>query len=282
MKSIVQLLSPHDKIGIIAVSNEILLFKNEEAAKQCPSNNSNANNIINKSNSTKTNSSHTNKTMEDNLRVYSATYGTKKRIIDFIESLNQTQEATNHSLGFKYSFALLKQLYGRMFNETGDNNNNNNKNNDVNHMMAAGNYHQQQRQPLPITFLYVTRGLLFPLTEARTVMDTIAKGQANIPFPVVINTCAVIIDEKRVMYEKQFLNDIVVQNYSKYAIDVPTVLINNKQKTEGIMYTMSGESDIQRIALEIFTEFYEKNDSIDQNLKIHAPAIDTFSKGELN
>lgn len=270
VKSIVQLLSSHDKIGIIAVSNKILLFKNEEVAKQYTSNNSNiANNNNNSSNSTTRIGSSVNlndKTNNDSidtllLRVYSATRTTKKRIIDFIENLNQTQEATNHPLGFKYAFALLKQLYEKTVNDVG----------------AAGMQKQQQKE-LPITFLYVTRGLLFPLTEARTVMNTIAKGQANIPFPVVINTCAVIIDEKRIMYEKQFLNDVISQNYTKYGIDVPTWLTH--KKIEGKLYSLTDLTDVNTISLQIFTEYYEKNYSIGQSLMIHSPIVDAYSKGK--
>lgn len=270
VKNIVQLLSSHDKIGIIAVSNKILLFKNEEVAKQYTSNNSNIANNSSSSNSTtrigssvNINDDKTNNETLRELRVYSATRTTKKRIIDFIENLNQTQEATNHPLGFKYAFALLKQLYEiKNVNDP---------------TLAAGNM-QKQTKELPITFLYVTRGLLFPLTEARTVMNTIAKGQANIPFPVVINTCAVIIDEKRIMYEKQFLNDVISQNYTKYGIDVPAWL--TLKKVEGKLYSLTDPTDANTISLQIFTEYYEKNYSIDQNLMIHSPIVDAYSKGK--
>lgn len=195
-------------------------------------------------------------TTTDNLKVYSATFGTKKRIIDFIEKLNSTQEATNHSLGFKFAFALLKQLYHDTFVDD-----------------------TRKTEPLPITFLYVTRGLLFPLTEAKLVMDTICQGQATLPFPVQINVCAQIIDEKRVMYEKQFLTDIVQQNYSKYGVDTPSWLAN--KRVEGDMYTLKVASDVQPIAMTIFTKFYEANYSLDQNLIIHSSIIDAYSKGKL-
>lgn len=260
-------MSSHDKIGIIAVSNKILLFKNEEVAKQYTSNI--AKNSTSTSNSTTTTSRisggggsvNDNKNTNDTvlLRVYSATRTTKKRIIDFIENLNQTQEATNHPLGFKYAFALLKQLYEKNVNDDDD----------------GG---MQKQKELPITFLYVTRGLLFPLTEARTVMNTIAKGQANIPFPVVINTCAVIIDEKRIMYEKQFLNDVISQNYTKYGIDIPSWLTH--KKVEGKLYSLTDPTDVNTISLQIFTEYYEKNYSIDQSLMIHSPIVDAYSKGK--
>lgn len=279
-----QLLSSHDKIGIIAVSNKILLFKNEEVAKQYTSNNSN---IANNSNSNSTtriggsvnvNDDKANNDTLRELRVYAATRTTKKRIIDFIENLNQTQEATNHPLGFKYAFALLKQLYEQK------NVNDPTSSSSSASVAAEGNMQKQQQQnnyrqkELPITFLYVTRGLLFPLTEARTVMNTIAKGQTNIPFPVVINTCAVIIDEKRIMYEKQFLNDVISQNYTKYGIEVPAWLT---QKTvEGKLYSLTDPTDANTIALQIFTEYYEKNYSIYQSLMIHSPIVDAYSKGE--
>uniref|UniRef100_A0A336KQQ9 CSON014583 protein n=1 Tax=Culicoides sonorensis TaxID=179676 RepID=A0A336KQQ9_CULSO len=239
VKSIVQLLSSHDKIGIIAVSNKILLFKNEEFAKQYTSNNSNiANNTKNTDNNNTSSSNSTSQTggeggggriggnvniNDDNiisdisaLNFYSATQMTKKRIIDFIESLNQTKEATNHPLGFKYAFALLKQLYMQ-------------KNvNDVGKLQQQQQQANMQKQELPITFLY------------------------------------------------QFLNDVISQNYTKYGITVPTWL--TLRKSEGKLYSLTDVSDINLISLALFTEYYEKNVSIDQNLMIHSPIVDAYSK----
>lgn len=188
----------------------------------------------------------------DNVRVWPATYGTKKRIIDFIEKLNSTQEATNHSLGFKFAFGLFKRLYRDI--------------------VVDGS--------LPITFLYVTRGLFFPLTEAKTVMDTIARGQSQLPYPVQINVCAQIIDEKRVMYERQFLTDIVQQNFSKYGVDMNKRTTAAVATDSGTIYTLKTTNDVQSIAMSIFTKFYEANYSLDQNLIIHPVVIDAYSKGK--
>lgn len=303
VKSIVRVLSANDKVGIIGVSNKLLLFDNEDDATCLSNTNYCGNSSVNGTNgsggpsnrtddhrsTTSTSSARAapaappagrNRT----LRAYPVSTSTKKRIIDFIDKLNSTQEATNHSLGFKFAFALLKRIYQDRYTAK----------------VAAAN------EPLPVTFVYVTRGLFFPLAEAKTVMDTICRGQSELPFPVQINVVAQIIDEKRVMYEKQFLADIVQQNYSKYGVDaltcgrptspnksplptssssspLPSQKPNQQQPQNepGTIYFLKSASDIQAVAMSIFTKYYEANHSLDRGLIIHSPVIDVYSKGKL-
>lgn len=105
---------------------------------------------------------------------------------------------TNHSRGFAYAFDLLREREATV---------------------TAADLPMASAGAVPM-LVYVSRGLLSPLTEAKKVLATIADGQRQLRQPVIINACAIVWDEKRVMYEKQFLRDVAVQNYSKYGIDV--------------------------------------------------------------
>lgn len=162
---------------------------------------------------------------------YLATSDNKAKILNYIAALQRSTEPTNHSLGFEYSFDLLKQ--------------------------------QNLSVVKPFEFLYITRGLLSQLSDASNVLSTIAIGQQALKFPIIINTCAVILDEKHIMYEKQFLNDIVSQNYTKYNIDVsqwdfhPNNLI-------GTLYFISKKHPerINKISTEIFSDLSYRYGSI--------------------
>lgn len=49
----------------------------------------------------------------------------------------------------------------------------------------------------------------------------------------------IILDEKRVMYEKQFLKDISLQNYTKYNIDVSDWLPEVSYSLKGRMFVVN-------------------------------------------
>ena len=55
--------------------------------------------------------------------------------------------------------------------------------------------YKDESKKLPISFLYISRGLLSPLSEAKNVLQAISNGQQELPFPVVINTCAIVIGD---------------------------------------------------------------------------------------
>lgn len=92
---------------------------------------------------------------------YNATMDRKDELLKQISFLTPSKGTTNHSLAFEYSFKLLRK--------------------------------QQISRGTPLVFVYVTRGLLSRFTEAMAVLDTVAKGQASLAEPIVINTCAVIL-----------------------------------------------------------------------------------------
>ena len=67
--------------------------------------------------------------------------------------------------------------------------------------------------------LYISRGLLSSLTEAKDVLSVIARENGRLRNRVVINTYAMVEDGKPIMYEKTFLQNIAAQNFAKYLVD---------------------------------------------------------------
>lgn len=68
--------------------------------------------------------------------------------------------ATNHSLGFQTAFNIIK------------------------HSIKDSNKN--------VTIIYISRGLLSSLIEAKVVMETISTGQDSVLPNVIINTCLLI------------------------------------------------------------------------------------------
>ncbi|EFX73378.1 hypothetical protein DAPPUDRAFT_109876 [Daphnia pulex] len=68
----------------------------------------------------------------------------------------------------------------------------------------------------PVLLVYISRGLLSTLAEPRQVLELIALGQLQ--GRLVINTYALIDDGKPIMYEEAFLQDVAMQNYSRYNV----------------------------------------------------------------
>ncbi|KAK8775912.1 hypothetical protein V5799_030743, partial [Amblyomma americanum] len=100
-----------------------------------------------------------------------------------------------------------------------------------------------QKAPTEALIVYVSRGLLSSIADARPVLETIASGHRTSGHRVVINTYAVIDDGKPIMYETSFLRDIAELNFVKYNVPgVPSpelrgamVAINS---TENLSFTM--------------------------------------------
>ncbi|EFA13000.2 VWFA and cache domain-containing protein 1 [Tribolium castaneum] len=112
----------------------------------------------------------------------------KKLLYNFIDGMHKGSGATNHSLGLQKALKVIEN--SQIQNET-------------------------------VMILYISRGLLSSLTEAKAVLETIVEASQNISCPFVINTCAVIDDSRPTIYETQFLEDIALQNYQKYNISHP-------------------------------------------------------------
>lgn len=98
-------------------------------------------------------------------KMYSATMDNKLYLKRFINNLNGTKEMTNHSLAFHNAFTLLHDMQS-------------------NHIL---------QHSVPIQMIYISRGLVSPLAEAKNVLEAIANGQRSLHIPVIIDTCAIVL-----------------------------------------------------------------------------------------
>ncbi|CAH1774319.1 unnamed protein product [Owenia fusiformis] len=121
-------------------------------------------------------------------------YEAKLYFNKFIQNLEKQDTSTNHSLGFKAAFNMIR------------------------HSRPNTNSTQTSDKYL---IAYVSRGLLSPLTEAKAVMTTIAQQQARVDNSVIINTYIVIDEGKPIMYERSFLSAIAAQDFENYNIKRP-------------------------------------------------------------
>lgn len=148
------------------------------------------------------------------------------------------------------------------------------------------------------------------MPEAKTVLETIAGGQERLQRPVVINTCAIIIgklaccplmdcdnyyvfhflvtDEKRIMYERQFLRDIAVQDYGKYGVDTAGWLSPGSSSSSafnltGQIYSVSKQKahSIFVNATGLFSKYYLQAHDLDHKIHVHLPYIDTENRETL-
>ncbi|XP_016957615.1 VWFA and cache domain-containing protein CG16868 [Drosophila biarmipes] len=186
--------------------------------------------------------------------IYSATRGHKEEIFSYINSLSRAPALTNHSLGFEYSFELLHRL------------------------QQSGMINPAEQ---PVEFVYVTRGLLTNLSDAMAVLRVVADGQRRLKAPVIINTCAVVLDEKRIMYEKQFLNDVATQNYTKYEIDVTNWWPSGQQASQlaGRLFVLSkmhADTYLPQTSSKIFGQLFQER-YLSDTLEVHPPVVDVDS-----
>ncbi|XP_054157249.1 VWFA and cache domain-containing protein 1-like [Oppia nitens] len=155
-------------------------------------------------------------------RLANANYETKYQFQRFIDGLQRTNENTNHVLGLKNAFEMLANT----FEDIKDN-----------------------ESPSEALIVYISRGLLTALTDARLVMEVIAneinKAYDN-NYSFVINSYALIDDTKPVMYEMDFLREIAEMNFQKFNVLSPDpfkirpgmmVAVNS---TDNLSFTLSG------------------------------------------
>lgn len=89
-----------------------------------------------------------------------ATQHNKELLYKFIDRLNKGNGGTNHSAGFQYAFNVI----------------------------AASDINVNET----VMLLYISRGLLSSLGEAKIVMEVISEMMTKVERNVVINTCAVV------------------------------------------------------------------------------------------
>lgn len=163
----------------------------------------------------------------------------KKLFYNFIDGMYKGSGATNHSLGLQKALKVIEK--SQIQNET-------------------------------VMILYISRGLLSSLTEAKTVLETIQQASENISCPFVINTCAVIDDSRPTIYETQFLEDIALQNYNKHNISYTGNVLR------GIMIPINS-TDTVGFALTRFYNVYSQN-TFNLQKEISLPTWDKKSNGK--
>lgn len=182
--------------------------------------------------------------------MFSATLENKQIVYDFIDNLNKSAGSTNHSLGFQAAFQLFAKLY------------------------------DQKDERIPISFLYISRGLLSPLSEAKNVLEIISQGQSSLPYPVILNTCAIIIDKRRIMYEIQFLQDITYQNYTKFNLTSEWNVNDRSLSGKLFVVNKTNREYINKLGIVMFSELFEHDEFINPNLTLHKPFYDAMGDGE--
>lgn len=184
--------------------------------------------------------------------IYSTTRAHKDEILNYVNNLSLARALTNHTLGFEYAFQMLHRLQTSQLINTSEQ---------------------------PIEFVYVTRGLLTNLSDAMYVLRALAQGQHRLSAPVIINTCAVVLDEKRIMYEKQFLSDVATQNYTKFDIDVRSWLpAGQEEQLAGrffVLNKMHAET-IPRASSRVFGQLFTERFLTD-TLQVHQPVVEAES-----
>lgn len=189
----------------------------------------------------------------------------KNTLYNFIDSLQRGSGATNHSLGMEKALEVVENEIGKLVNES-------------------------------IMILYVSRGLLSSLTEAKTMLNILANFTDRIHIPVTINTCAVkdgtmeiyntysewkimiillILETKPVMYETDFLRDIAEQNYSKYNI----TFTPNIYRKVGFMLIINSTESIG-FAVARFLNHFNPSSSFIKDKNISLPVWDAISNGK--
>ncbi|KAF5289595.1 hypothetical protein FQA39_LY15042 [Lamprigera yunnana] len=157
----------------------------------------------------------------------------------FVNSLSKGNGVTNHSLGFRQALRTIKSS--------------NISNNET------------------VMLLYISRGLLSSLTEAKTVLETILSMINNLDNKIIINTCAVIDESKPIMYETHFLRDIAEQNYTKYNIN--TTIDSEK----GIMLLVNSTQGIGLAAAQFYNVLGNVN-YIENEPTVTLPIWDDIAK----
>jgi len=164
----------------------------------------------------------------------------------FIELMEKDNDATDHSLGFTRAFDLIRNTLE----------------------------HEQHElaEPGEAMIMYISRGLLSSLTDARDVLDTIAVENGKLGNRVVINTYAVIDDGKPIIWEKSFLENIAEQNFRNYLVESR----HANPVVRGVMTTVNTTKDIGSTV----GSFFKNVNKITPNVpKISLPYKDPLGSG---
>lgn len=148
-----------------------------------------------------------------------------------MDSLIRDNDRTNHTQAFAAAFDLYAQYF-------------------------ASNGADTRLHSIYPTIIYVSRGLLSEITEAKQVLATIMNGihhveqtmesstqagRSTLVNPIQINAVALMEPGKLVMWETQFLQDVASQNFSKHKLTTDDVLGEDQESTG----SESGDKNVQ-------------------------------------
>lgn len=168
----------------------------------------------------------------------------KNTLYTVINSLQRGNGATNHTLGLEKALQVINMEKHKLLNET-------------------------------TMILYVSRGLLSSLTEAKSILQMIAKYTDHFHNDFVINTCAVIDESKPIMYETHFLRDIAEQNYNKFNVSFKL----NKRRKMGLMLSINSTDSVGFTASHFYTIF-NPNSSYKIDKQISLPTWDPINNDQ--
>lgn len=176
-----------------------------------------------------------------------ATSSVKSKIYEFLDNTNRTTGIANHTLGFQTAFDVIQKVYKETPNNL-----------------------------LPITFLYISEGITPLFSDARNVLAEMTIGQSKLPFPVIVNTVAVIANSRQLPYQTQFLQDITIQNYNKYSIDTSSWMNKKGDRSlAGQMIIINRTMEnLNKMPISIVTELFKYKNFINTQITIHPPHYD--------
>ncbi|KAG8193233.1 hypothetical protein JTE90_005580 [Oedothorax gibbosus] len=178
----------------------------------------------------------------DNSFLY-ATSETKLELTRFFDNLTRKHNATDHVLGFRKIYEMIREI--------------DKKSNSTNN---------------EILVTYISRGLLSSLVDAKQVLEIISDGNRKTKNHIVINTYALIDDDRPVMYEKDFLQDIAQQNFRKYSIYHKA----SRRSQKGVMIPINTTKNIALTIGDIFKDFPQHMSS---KPIFSLPYFDSMNKG---
>ncbi|XP_014679119.1 PREDICTED: VWFA and cache domain-containing protein 1-like [Priapulus caudatus] len=180
-------------------------------------------------------------------RLAYATHETKLHFTRFIAALEKEKKgATNHSLGFRRAFAMLTNTVA-----------------------------EEERRGVvvdEVLVIYVSRGLLSSIADAKVVMETIASANDRLRNRAVINTYALIDETKVIINEKSFLQDIADQNFDKYEIAQQTT----RPRRHGNMVPVSSPLNLSFTVGKFYTVL---NSTLSSSPHFSLPYLDSVGTG---
>ena len=91
--------------------------------------------------------------------------------------------------------------------------------------------------------VYISRGLLSSLTDAKLVMELIGREIDRTDYSIGINSYALIDESKPVMYETTFLREIAEMNFAKFNVRSP----DPSKVKSGIMFAVNSTDNLSFI-----------------------------------